>query len=192
MTFPLPTPTTALEAVNRLLWSIGESSISTLEGPLPRDAERARSYLHNASRALQLVGWSWNTDFDYSLSPAPDGTIAVPSDALKMIFAGSPNIVARGPRLYDNVAHTVAFSAPVTATIIRFLPFDYLPEAARHYITTMAGLEFQNQTLAEDSLFRFSEEMVGQARTALDEAEIEADQPNALTDNDTARAVVRR
>lgn len=61
-------PTTELEAVNAMLSAIGEAPVSSLAGTQP-DLVMAINTLRNTARAVQSVGWTFNTEFGYQVAP---------------------------------------------------------------------------------------------------------------------------
>jgi hypothetical protein len=66
--------TSELAAVNRLLSAIGEAPISDLASSTREDVSLAVTLLKEASVEVQSLGWRFNTEFGYELSPA--GTLA--------------------------------------------------------------------------------------------------------------------
>lgn len=66
---PLVT-TTELAAVNRLLAAIGEAPISDLVASTREDVILAATLIKEASIEVQSLGWRFNTEFGYELSPA--------------------------------------------------------------------------------------------------------------------------
>lgn len=156
----LPTLTTELEAVNAMLAVIGEAPVNTLEDSGLLDAAMARQLLRNTSREVQTRGWHWNTDLGFTITPtAPlPGELRVPADALR-IDPTDPTVdlVKRGKRLWDRRNHTTRFTEPVKFTIVRFLDFDDMPEAARSYIAIRAGRIYQDRSIGSESRNGFTE-----------------------------------
>ncbi len=151
------TPTTELEAVNMMLASIGESPIATLNDGFV-DADLARNYLDQISKATQLQGWAFNTLYDYTLTPDNDGYINLPQNTLKVVVPGERRYTQRGSKMYDNEAHTDVFSSSLTVNLVIGLEFDQLSEALRQYLYTAAGRRFQDNMAAEPSIHSISKE----------------------------------
>ena len=82
----MPTLTSKLEAVNSMLGHIGESPVNSISNTnaLPVSAATAISALDEISRAVQSVGWQFNTEVNVTLSPAGDGTITLSGDILEL------------------------------------------------------------------------------------------------------------
>lgn len=178
------TPTTELEAVNTLLRTIGEAPVNTLTGSVAVDASMARQLLRQKSRTLQTKGWAFNRDLNLPLAPTTDGIVPVPNNTLS-IDAVDPNrrVVIRAGKLYDRANRTDTFTAPVLVNITYFIPFDELPEYARQYITVSAGRKFQDATLGDESLHRFTAQDEIAAWADFMEAEVEQGDYNILRDS---------
>lgn len=191
------TPTSELEAINTILSVIGESPISTLSDiSSVADAVTAQSTLSEVSRQVQTKGWHFNTEKDFELSPDTySKEITIPSNALRVDTYGDSretDVVQRGQRLYNRLLHTFQFDASLKCEIVVLLPFDELPQAARHYVTIKAARVFQSRTVGSDALYQF---------TALDEKDALLDLKrnegitgdyNILTSNPTVyRSLIR-
>jgi len=159
------TPTSELEAINTILSVIGESPISSLsEISSVADAITAQSILSETARQVQTKGWHFNTEKDFELSPETySKEIIVPTNALRVDPMGADSgvdAVQRGGRLYDRKNHTYQFNTSIKCDLVILLPFEQLPQAARHYVTIKAARIFQSRTVGSDALYEF---------TALDE-----------------------
>jgi len=153
------TPIDELEAVNLLLASIGEAPINSLAGTNTSDVATARRFLAQTSRALQLQGWHFNSDYDYPLNPVSN-EITLASNVLKVDadqYKSKYDFCVRGTRLYSKQLKTYTITESITVDIVWNLPFNELTEAARWYITVKAGRKFQEQVLGSDTLDKFSE-----------------------------------
>ncbi len=180
------TPTTQLDAVNTLLQAIGESPTSSLSGEIGVDVVTALSTLSSISRAVQMEGWIFNTEYNYPLQRDAGGEIYVPANALvvdipRRSYAGIDPVL-RGSKLYDRANHTGVFTIDVTARLVFGLDFEEMPESARHYVTYRAARKFQDDSLGSTDLHRFNEkdELMAHVRFADEQA---ADEDlNFLTD----------
>lgn len=174
-----PTPTTELQAINRMLRSVGESPISQLDdGPVPDDVPIARRTLQEVLVSVQTKGWPFNTEKDYPLAPNDTGQIVLPSNIVKADLDSrqysQQDVVIRGQTLYDRKNHTYTFDEAVKAEIVLLLPFEELPQTARHYIMVRASRIFQTEVLGSATLNGFSE--VDEAQALLDMKEAEGEQ----------------
>ena len=150
------TPTTKLQAINTLLASIGEAPVSQEGSGLDEEALAAET-LDEVSRAVQLIGWSWNKEDGFPLTPDGAGNIALPVNTLKVDFQNS-TLVARGRKVYDKSAHSYSFQRALKATIVFGLAWDELPEAMRSYIMYRAGRLFQTRQVSAQILHQFTKE----------------------------------
>lgn len=158
---PLLNATTKLEAVNTMLFTIGESPTNSLSGKKAVDVVTAERILDTVSREVQGDGWAFNTEKKFPLKRVAfdPKEIPVPPNALHCDPTDkSLNIVVRGSRLYDNDAHSFVFPNRdmIECDIIWLLPFDQLPEAARQYITVKAARRFQAGAVGSETLDQFT------------------------------------
>lgn len=177
-------PTTEIEAVNIMLATIGEAPINSFDD-VNADVAIARNTLSEVSKAIQLEGWQWNTEDNYTLRPDNNTKKIKLSPNIVRVHFPDPNaeeFVIRGSYVYDRMRHTNVFdpdfSIDVTITLI--LPFDELPESARRYTTIRAARVFQERVVGSGTLhdFTFQDEM--RARTNMLAEERRADRPNVL------------
>ena len=164
-------PTTKLEAINVLLTSIGEAPVSQ-EGTGLEEEAIASTVLDEVSRAVQTIGWSWNTEDNFPLSRDMEGKITLPVNTLKVDFQ-TPNYIARGLKIYDRKNHTYTFNSDLKATLIIGLDWDELPEAMRNYVTYRAGRVFQARQVSATTLHEFTRIDEERAYVALFSAEQE-------------------
>lgn len=158
------TPLTELDAVNVLLESIGESPINTLVGELIDDVSIAQQRLYETSRAVQTKGWEFNTEKNFPLLRSLDAgslnEIHVPPNCVKVqVVDPAVDVVQRGTRLYDRKTWSYVFTKDVKAiTMVVLLPFEDLPEYARHYITIRALRVFIAGSAPSEKLVGFSQQ----------------------------------
>lgn len=170
-------PTSKLEAVNTMLSAIGESPVNSLASGLV-DAELAESILDSTSRNVQSMGWHWNTEYNYKLSPLMDGTVLLPQNALRVdqspnFGIGQYDLVMRGSKVYDRKNHTFTIGDSVELDIVFALDFEEMPEAARYYVTIRAARTFQDRVVGSSELHGFQEK--DEQRALIDLRDAEAD-----------------
>lgn len=179
--------TTELEAVNTLLGALGESPVNSLQAPEVAELSAAKAALDEISREVQTVGWHFNTEDAFPLVRDNNGRIQLPSNTLKVVlpkkYLDRMNVVQRGLKLYDKKAHTDVFKEDIEATLITLLPWDELPQVARHYIMVRSSRVFQARQLGSDTQFRFSQKEEEDALNHLTEAEGETGNFNMFTDS---------
>lgn len=185
--------TSELDAVNTLLAAISESPINTLETTGLADVASARKTLDEVSREVQLIGWHFNAEDDYPLPRDSSNRITVPANTLKCVVQGSSfDITQRGLRLYDKTNHRDTFTEALKGRVTVCLPWDELPQVARHYIMVRAARIFQARTLGSDTQFSFSEKEERDARKALDEAEGETGNYNFFSGSNSVTSIMER
>lgn len=190
------TPTSELEAINLMLFVIGESPVNTVEDTGVVDAVIARQILTQSSRDVQRIGWHWNTEINYPLTPTfPEGELLLPTNTLKVDTTGvdqAVDSVQRGNRLYDRKNHSFTFTKEVRVEIVLLLPFDQLPESARSYIAIRAARQFQERMVGSESLWQFNTRDEMRAWADLHSAEADTLGLNVFTDNPSVLRVTNR
>lgn len=192
-------PTTELEAINRMLGAIGQSPVNTLEVSGIPDVNRAVRFLRETLKDVSAMGWSWNTDRDYTLSLDPSGYIALPDGALEVDPEDKtlPVVVRRNPvtaklSLYDSEAQTFVFKAAVPVKIIWGFPFEDIPQAARTYVAVSAARKFQAQLVSSNTLDLYNEKDEVRAWMLLMRGERRTRDTNVFRSNPEASRMLRR
>ncbi|MGN6552081.1 MAG: hypothetical protein ACTHJ3_19625 [Pararhizobium sp.] len=180
------TPLTELEAINEILAVGADSPISSLDDNEIIDASLAASTLRSTLVEIQTRGWSFNTDEGLKIVPDQEGFIRLPRNTLRVDTSGdsaSINCVQRGLRLYNKDGHTYVFGAPVTVDIVQGLDFEDLPSTARMYVTIRAARKYQDRYFGDQAEHSYTAQDEALARAAMMEEEIDARDPNMLTDS---------
>lgn len=195
-------PMTDLEAVNRMLGSIGQAPVNTLSVLGVGDAIQAAQYLRETAREVQELGWSWNTDVAYKLTPDPtDFAIVLPLGTLDIDATDkSVNVVVREhperavPALYDLDNQTFAFPTVTTldVNIVWGFEFNQLPAPARSYIAIAAARRFQAQKVSSTVLDRFNQDDEERAWLKLQRYERRVQDTNTYTASPFMRRFLRR
>lgn len=193
-------PMSDLEAVNRMLASIGQAPVNTLDVTGVGDANKATQQLLETTRDVETEGWSWNTDYGFTLTPdettgallLPDGTLDIDaSDATKnVVVRWHPT--ANQLALYDADNQTFTFTDTVDVDIIWGFTFNELPQAARSYIATAAARRFQAQTVNSPVLDRFNAEDEERAFLLLQRYERRARDTNSFRKSPALQAWTKR
>lgn len=178
--------TTELDAVNIMLGTIGESPINSIEAASGvSDAIIARQILSEVSIQVQEEGWHFNVETNFVLTPAyPSKEIFVPDNCIEVDAEDTRvDVAIRGNRLYDRINHTYAFNQDIKCNVVLLLPFEELPQAARHYVTIRAARVFQQRVVGSQLLGSFTEKDEMRARMALRRYESKTADYNILTGN---------
>lgn len=186
--------TTELEAINTMLDAIGESPVSSLEVSGLVDVAKAKATLNEISREVQDRGWTFNSESQYPLTPSSSGFINLPPNFLKVDSSAteSLNVVQRGVKLYDKANHTYIFANSLKADVVLLLPWDELPQVARHYIMIKASRVFQTRQLGSDSQHKFSDNQEFEAFALMNEAESAAGDYNMLSGSYSVSQILER
>lgn len=192
-------PSTELEAVNRMLGSIGQTPVNTLEVSGVPDVNRAVRFLRETLKDLETAGWSWNTDRNYALQPDPSGYIAIPTGALEvdpedrsLNIAIRRNPVTNNLSLYNGAEQSFKFTDPVEVSITWGFSFEDVPQAARTYVAIAASRKFQAQTVSSGSLDGFNEMDEKRAWALLHRMERRVRDTNVFRANPAASRALRR
>jgi hypothetical protein len=188
------TPTTKLEAVNLILGNIGQSPVASLEVSGFADVAIAKKMLDRISRAVQMSGWHFNTEDDYTLAVNGDSKIPVPSNALQCdpMPTSKYDAVPRGQFLYDRENHTYTFTESVDCRIVFYLDFEELPEPFRYYIAVRAARLFQSEGFGSATLDSFKEEDELRAYAEALASEAEQGDHNILSGSYSVASILRR
>lgn len=189
--------TTELEAINIMLSTIGESPVNSLyEVHGVVDAVVAKSVLKEVSTAVQEEGWHFNIEKNFTLTPDfVNKEITIPSDCIQCDASGQDSerdVCVRGNRLYDRDNHTYIFDCPVTVDMVLVLPFEELPQAARHYITIRAARVYQQRVVGSETLGNFTEKDEVRARVGLRKFEADTADYNILKGNWSVTRILDR
>lgn len=182
-----PDLTTELSAVNTLLAGVGEQPVESLEAIESSLVQTARNALMEASRSIQVRGWSWNREEDYPLQPASDGSLPLPAYTMVVHEARweRKNLVQRGSALYNKTDRTYEFPQGVTVKvdITLYLPWDLIPEYAKLPIMYVAQKRFQMRELTSTAIDRMVADDVEYAKAQLEQIEDSQETENILTRN---------
>jgi len=188
------TGTTETEAVNTMLSVIGQSPINSLSGG-GSDAATARLILNEVSREFQSIGWKFNSDNEIQLAPNTDGHILAPDTYLELDTAGKDcyrDVVKRGLKLYDRDNNTFVFAGPLVLDAIHFLPYEDMPEAARHYVKIRAARVFQKRLVGSTEHDRFTDEEEKRAQAVFKAYELRTSDRNFLRKSPASLRIVNR
>ena len=189
------TPMTKLDAVNQMLTAIGESPVNTLFQGTSVDARIAVQILDEVDRAVQIMGWHFNTEKDYPLSRDANNNINLSPSIVRVDVDSAlypdVDVVQRGTKLYDRTNHTFVFKQDLKGEIILLLSFEELPEPARYYITTRASRIFQDRVVGSGDAARIMLNDEVQALTLLKEFDSDTGDHSVFDNYDVARIILR-
>lgn len=182
---PLQAHMSSLAAVNQMLRSIGEQSVSALDGT-QADAAVAASVLEETSRRIQSQGWHANTRYSVAYTPNASNMFTVPVNVLRVdtVNPDSPrrtsspnpsafyNVQLRRASddsawvLYDLDNDTETWAngpSTLVVDVVEYLRFHTLPTYLQIYIYKAAAHEFQKTAVQSQVLHEFTTEDVQEA-----------------------------
>ena len=176
--------TSKLQAVNKALQMMGESPLNSLQGLLGL-GNLAEETLDSVSRKVQAEGWSFNTDYQMTLTrDSTTNEISVGTNVSRVVVDPYEyydiDVVQRGSRLYDRKNNTYVFSIDLKADMTVILEWDDLPEHARVYIMHKAGKELQENMIGSKDLTEINMVLEQEARTQFLEEETTLSEHNML------------
>ena len=179
--------TSKLQAVNKALQMMGESPLNSLQGLLGL-GNLAEETLDSVSRKVQAEGWSFNTDYEITLTrDSTTNEISVGTNVSRIVVDpyeySDVDVVQRGSRLYDRRNNTYVFTIDLKADMTVILDWDDLPEHARVYIMTKAGKELQENMIGSKDLTEINIILEQEARTQFIEEETTLSEHNMLRGN---------
>ena len=189
------TLSTRLEAINSMLSAIGEAPINQLDENTV-DSTVASSTLDEVNRNVQAYGWHFNSEKDFPLELASDGTIPIAPDILRVDVDEQTysdiDVVQRSGKLYDKKNHTYTFKSDLKADIIRLLDWDDLPQPFRAYVIAKATRIFQQRLVGSSELTQQLTQDELSTLVNLREFEMDTADYNVFDNFDVAKVLIRR
>lgn len=191
------TATTALEAVNRMLATIGEAPVNSLSTTGLGDVALAISALNEASREIQDRGWGFNSDENVVLPLDISGYIWVPLNVLRIKPEDGQGIrvTPRGApqKLWDKDNLTYIWTrSDLKFRLVYLLDFDELPDVFRRYVAVKASRIFQQQAVASQVLERYTQADELEALTLCQDYDTDSQDFNMIYGNPTSYSMMLR
>jgi hypothetical protein len=140
-----------LSAVNRILAAQGLPPVNTLDGATSKNTQIALTILRQISVDVQAEGWSFNTEYDYTLpQDAATGEVPIPETITRWFSDEEPWLIQRGTRLYDRRDKTYLFTGAKSGTAQLQLEWDELPIEAKTFIAARAARVVYEQYVGAD------------------------------------------
>lgn len=176
--------TTKLEAINNILGCVGQSPLDSLEGTKSYFTMAAENILDSENKRIQLIGWDFNTEENYTLHPDINKHILIAEDMLsvKVSQIYRNRYVVRKGKLYDKYNHTFEIPHPIVANVVFCFDFEELPETVRTYIKMSAAYKFCKKELGSEKACQYTQEDLGEAYVAMQEYELDTGNYNILNE----------
>lgn len=164
----------ALDAVNEMLFALGEPPVNILEYSENVDVSNAIRVLDKVNREVQSRGWSFNTIEETTLNPDwYTHKITWQDDLLYIVGTDGTKYIQKGDYVYDFDNRTDVFENAIDVEVIREVDFEYMPVPVRNYIVARASRIFQMQTLGDTNLDTYLTQQEQEAWAALQEYDME-------------------
>ena len=147
-----------------------ETRVETQANP---DVAIALNTLREVSREVQSEGWTFNKEFDYTLTPNSDNEILIPDNMLQVDLNISSkrsgnrqfDSVNRGGKLYDRIKHTYKWTAAnVKADILWYFEWENIPDPIQAFIVARAAAIFSSRTIGEPDQYSILQQKESFAR----------------------------
>ena len=125
------------------------------------DVAIALNTLREVSREVQAEGWSYNTEFDYKITPDSNDEINIPGDVLQMdLNQGYPeniekDAVFRGGKLYDKKKHSYKWTAEtVYVDIVWYFDWESIPAPIQAHIVARAAAIVSSRIIGDSNQYQ--------------------------------------
>lgn len=157
---PTTISTIELDALNKVLSSVGQAPLTTVDQTNP-DAAIAWATLQDCNREVQAEGWSFNRQRQYPLTASSTGILTIPSEFLFVDLSDVTanrgiDVTVRQGKLYNLVDHTFTWTANETylVDIIEQLDFADLPIPAREFIIARSAVQASYKLIGDQALYQ--------------------------------------
>ena len=142
--------------------SLTQNKVTTrVETQTNPDVAIALNTLREVSREVQSEGWSFNTEFDYKITPDSNNEIRIADDVLQMdLNQGYPeNIekeaIFRGGKLYDKKGHSYTWTAEtVYVDIVWYFEWENIPAPIQAHIVARAAAIVSSRIIGDSNQYQ--------------------------------------
>ena len=133
--------------------------------------------LREQSKQVQLEGWTFNTERHYKMNRnKTTNKIAVPPNMLAIDanfdeHQSKYDLVIRNGFVYDKQGHTNIFSDDISADVLWYFDFQFLPPGIQAYITAKAARMCSVKMVGDAQLNQLLQEQEATTRAAVIEEE---------------------
>ena len=136
------------------------------------DVAIALNTLREVSREVQAEGWSYNTEFDYKITPDSNNEIRIADDVLQMdLNQGYPeniekDAIFRGGKLYDKKAHSYEWTADtVYVDIVWYFDWESIPQPIQAYIVARAAAIVSSRIIGDSNQYQILQQKEANTRS---------------------------
>lgn len=142
------------------------------------DVAIALNTLREVSREVQSEGWTFNTEFDFPITPDSNNEIKIANNVLQMDLNMSHNeniekdAVSRGGKLYDRIKHTDKWTAAtVYVDVVWYMDWGDLPDPIQAYITARAATIVSSRIVGDPNQYQILQQKEAITRAQAQEYE---------------------
>ena len=125
------------------------------------DVAIALNTLREVSREVQSEGWSFNTEYDYKITPDSNNEIRVADNVLQMdLNQGYPeniekDAILRGGKLYDKKKHSYTWTAEsVYVDILWYFEWENIPAPIQAHIVARAAAIVSSRIIGDTNQYQ--------------------------------------
>ena len=125
------------------------------------DVAIALNTLREVSREVQSEGWSFNTEFDYEITPDSNNEIRIADNVLQMDLNGKypgnieKEAVFRGGKLYDKKSHSYTWTdETVYVDIVWYFECENIPAPIQAYIVARAAAIVSSRIIGDSNQYQ--------------------------------------
>ena len=142
--------------------SLTQNKVTTrVETQTNPDVAIALNTLREVSREVQAEGWSYNTEFDYKITPDSNDEIRIADNVLQMDLnqGYTENIekdaIFRGGKLYDKKKHSYKWTAEtVYVDIVWYFDWEDIPQPIQAYIVARAAAIVSSRIIGDSNQYQ--------------------------------------
>jgi hypothetical protein len=135
------------------------------------DVAIAYNTLMEVSREVQAEGWTFNKEYNLSITPNANDEVLIPEDTLQMDLNSNytqnmnRESVNRGGKLYDRVNHTYTWTDDTLyVDVVKQLPFDDIPTPIRSFIIARAASIVSSRVIGDPNQYQMLQQKEAFAR----------------------------
>jgi len=153
--------------------SLTQNKVTTrVETQTNPDVAIALNTLREVSREVQAEGWSYNTEFDYKITPDSNNEIRIADDVLQMDLNGGypenieKDAIFRGGKLYDKKAHSYKWTAEtVYVDVVWYFDWESIPQPIQAYIVARAAAIVSSRIIGDANQYQILQQKEGVTRS---------------------------
>ena len=153
--------------------SLTQNKVTTrVETQTNPDVAIALNTLREVSREVQAEGWSYNTEFDYKITPDSNDEIRIADDVLQMDLNGGypenieKDAIFRGGKLYDKKAHSYKWTAEtVYVDIVWYFDWESIPQPIQAYIVARAAAIVSSRIIGDADQYQILQQKEANTRS---------------------------